>query len=98
MNDVISIRRWQTVKLGIEAKRRVAKAKAERLCVACMEPLDGRAVRGCHVRCHRATLRAIERGLTTESERVAAGKFLPPAQAGRKPCSAVTLDVLGELE
>lgn len=85
------------MKLGIEAKRRVAKARAEKLCVACMQPTNGeRTIRGCHVKCHRATLRAIERGLTTDAERVSAGKFLPPAPSGRKPYNAVTLDVLGE--
>lgn len=94
MQEMIPIRRWQTVKIRTEAKKRVAKAKAEGLCVACLAPAYGRMIRGCHQKCYRATIRAIEKGLTTETERLSQGKLLPIAQAGRKPSTAVMLDVL----
>ena len=83
------------MRLGIEAKRRVSKAKAEGLCVACLKPASGRMIRGCHFNCYRATLRAIERGLTSEQERVSEGKMLPVGTTGRKPKNPVTLDVMG---
>jgi hypothetical protein len=95
MNESITIRRWQTVRLGTEAKRRVSKAKAEGLCVACLKPAEGRMIRGCHFSCYRATLRAIERGLTSEQERVSEGKILPVRISGRKPKNPVTIDVMG---
>jgi hypothetical protein len=83
MFEVCEIRRFQVVKLGIAAKRRIAKAKAEKLCVACLQPLYGVQARGCHYKCYRATLRAIEKGLTTEAERMVEGKLLPCARPGR---------------
>lgn len=73
---------------------RLIKAREQHLCVACMQPLDGDTpIRGCHVRCHRATLRAIERGETTEVERVNEGKLLPAKKGGRKRSNPVSMDV-----
>lgn len=72
---------------------RVDKAKREGLCVACMQPLNGKSLRGCHPKCHRATLRAIERGETTEEARIAEGKFLPAGKGGRRRTNAVSIDV-----
>lgn len=76
------------------AQARIRKATKERLCVACMEPLNGESpLRGCHERCYRATLRAIERGDTTEEDRMLEGKFLKRGKGGRKPSNPVTMDV-----
>jgi len=82
------------VEMNAAAEARLTKARKEQLCVACMQPLNGeRSIRGCHVCCHRATLRAIDRGDTTEMQRVLEGKFLPPAKGGRKISNPVTKDV-----
>lgn len=58
---------------------RIAKCRAENLCVACLGSLEGekRIVRGCHYRCQQATRKAIKEGKFTEKQRVQAGKFLP---------------------
>lgn len=75
---------------------RIEIASKEGLCVACMQPLNGRrSIRGCHVKCHRATLRAIERGETTEAKRVEEGKFLAPQKGGRPRSNPVSLDTFG---
>lgn len=76
------------------ARNRVKRCKEEGRCCACLLPLDGRVVRGCHERCYKATFRHIEAGNTTEQERVDAGKLLPQA-AGRPVTSPVSLDILG---
>jgi hypothetical protein len=82
------------VEMNAAAQQRVEHASKNGLCVACLQPLDGdRPIRGCHVRCHRATLRAIERGDTTELSRVLEGKFLTKHKGGRKPSNPVTKDV-----
>jgi hypothetical protein len=96
MLDMCEIRRSQTVKLGIVARRRIAQAKDGNLCVACLQPLYGRSVRGCHHKCYRGTLRAIEKGLTTELERVMQGKLLPCAKSGPRPSNAVIVQVMQE--
>lgn len=76
------------------AQSRIAKAQSERLCVACMEKLDGsRTIRGCHERCYRATLRAILAGRTTEQERVADGKLLERDTPGRNPSNPVSVEL-----
>lgn len=76
------------------AQQRIAKAAAENLCVACMQPHDGtRVIRGTHERCYRATLRAIESGKTTDEKRVADGKLLEAESGGRKASNPVSVDV-----
>ena len=81
------------MELSKAAVRRIAKADSEQLCVGCLEPLgDSRVVRGCHEKCFRATLRAIERGDVTEETRVAEGKLLAAGTRGRKPSNPVTID------
>lgn len=82
------------IQMNADAQARVEQATKEGLCVACLEPLNGaRAIRGCCQGCHRATLRAIERGITTEIARMLEGKFLPKHKGGRKPSNPVTKDV-----
>jgi hypothetical protein len=82
------------LEVNAAAEQRVADARKQKLCVACMEPLGSDVpIRGCHCKCHRATLRAIERGDTTEIQRVLEGKFLPKKKGGRKPSNPVTQDV-----
>lgn len=75
------------------ARERLEKAEKEHLCVACMEALNGRPMRGMHMRCYHATMRAIRTGKTTEEDRVAQGKMLEPAKTGRKPSNPVTQEV-----
>ena len=82
------------VTLNKAARQRIAKAEAERLCVACMEPIgESRVKRGCHERCYRATLRAIAKGLTTEQARMQEGKFLECDTPGRKLSNPVSVEV-----
>lgn len=79
------------------AKQRLATAEAEELCVACMKPLgETRVKRGCHERCYRATLRAIEKGRFTLADRLADGKILEAGEAGRKPSNPVSIEAAGE--
>lgn len=76
------------------ARNRIAEATQKGLCVACMAPLDGkRTVCGCHERCYRATLRAIEKGKTTREKRIAEGKLLEGDSPGRKASNPVSIDV-----
>jgi hypothetical protein len=74
------------------ARARVAKCDKEGLCYACMQPLYGRVIRKCHAKCMKATQRAIERGETTDEERVAQGKLAAPQRGGRKPSNPVTIE------
>lgn len=76
------------VKKSVLAK--VARCQQEGICLACGKPLSGRVVRGCHVACHQATLRAIQAGKTTDEQRVQEGKWLPPSPGGRKPTNPVS--------
>jgi hypothetical protein len=90
----LEIRRTEWITVKESAKKRLERADAEGLCVACMEKLDGsRVVRGCHERCYRATERAIKRGETSEKERVGEGKLLPSKSGGGKPSNPVTLEL-----
>lgn len=90
----IEIRRTEWVSVKESAKKRLERASALGLCVACLKQLDGsRVVRGCHERCYRATERAIKRGETSESERIAEGKLLPSKNGGGKPSNPVTLEL-----
>lgn len=92
----VGIRETRWIEVKKAARERIAKAEAEHLCAACMQPLDNtRTIRGCHQRCHKATFRAIERGLTTEAQRVAEGKLLEAQDGGRKPNNPVTLELQG---
>ncbi|MFN8742870.1 MAG: hypothetical protein ACK5YR_23315 [Pirellula sp.] len=83
---------WVSMKKEIVLKiRRYSK---KRLCLGCDKPIspEEKIVRGCHERCARATYRAIEKGLTTDSERVADGKWLAHAKRGPKPSNPVTIE------
>ncbi len=92
MHVVVTENRFIEVKKSIV--ERLRKASHEGLCVACMQPLDStRTIRGCHERCHKATMRMIEVGKTTEADRVSQGKLLEKCQPGRKPSNPVTLEV-----
>ena len=74
------------------AMQRVAKCQREGLCCSCEQPLvsDEKIVRGCHVRCAKATYRAIDAGLLTDAGQVAAGEWLPASSGGRPPSLAVS--------
>lgn len=80
------------VEMKRSAVQRVAKCQAEGLCCSCLEPLipGERVVRGCHVRCAKATYRAIEAGRLTDNGQVEAGEWLSPESGGRKPTIAVS--------
>ena len=91
MQLVVNQPRYIEVKKSV--RDRLARAEKECLCVACLEPLDGRVVRGCHERCHKATMRAIDAGLTTEIERVSEGKLLEMGKRGRKPTNLVSKEL-----
>lgn len=81
------------IEVNKAAQRRLAKADAENLCCACMQPHDGtRIIRGNHERCYRATMRAIEAGKTTDEERVAEGKLLEADPGGRKASNPVSAE------
>ncbi|AMV31273.1 hypothetical protein VN12_04085 [Pirellula sp. SH-Sr6A] len=89
--------RIQTFVMGfVDMKRaaiqRVAKCQAEGLCLSCLEPLDpGKTVvRGCHMRCAKATYRMIADGRLTDEQQVQAGEWLPASKGGRKPTLAVS--------
>lgn len=85
--------RFVTVKRN--ALRRIAKAQAENLCFACLEPLSGTVKRHCHERCYRATLRQVEKGATTIEQRVSEGKLAGDADKGRPPSNPVTMELQG---
>lgn len=74
------------------AVQRVAKCQAEGLCCSCLEPFipGEKIVRGTHVRCAKATYRAIEAGRLTDEGQVQAGEWLPAEPGGRKPTIAVS--------
>lgn len=71
--------------LSAKAQARIDLALTRRLCVDCLQPLkpNEKPDRGCHHACAKRTRRAIERGDYTESDRIAAGKILPPQITGR---------------
>ena len=83
------------VEVKRSAKQRLAKAEAEGLCVACLEPLgEGTIKRGCHERCYIATRRQIDRGVWTMEDRLADGKILEADTGGRKPSNPVSIEAL----
>lgn len=91
MQVQLFVMRYITLKKA--ARQRIAKAEAEHLCVACLQPLgDGTVKRGCHEKCYRATLRAIEKGKTTEADRVQDGKLLARDLPGRRPSNPVSVE------
>jgi len=59
----------------------------ESICLDCRSRIkrDEKAVRGCHSRCHKRALRAMEITGKTDEEMVASGIFAPKQKAGRKP-------------
>lgn len=76
-----------------EAQQRIEKAKAEKLCLGCMKPLDEtRTVRGLHERCYRSTMRHIDRGIWTESERIGEGKLLDDDKGGRPVSNPISIE------
>lgn len=76
-----------------QAQKRLSEAVEKGLCVACLEPLgNAKVVRGCHERCYRATVRAIQRKDFSEQERIDAGKLLPPKSGGGQPTNPVTIE------
>ena len=90
----IQITKIEFISVNKKAMQRIAEAEAKHLCVACLQPLDGtRVVRGCHERCYRATLRAIESGKTTEADRMKEGKLLEADEGGRKASNPVTCEL-----
>ena len=95
MRAMIYEPRFITVKR--EALKRIAKAEAEGLCLACLQPLgEGTIKRHCHERCYRATLRQVERGTTTIEKRVADGKLAGESDnKGRPPSNPVTVELRG---
>lgn len=74
------------------AVQRVAKCQREGLCCSCEQPLipGEKVVRGCHLRCAKATYRAIESGRLTDDGQVSAGEWLPASPGGRPPSLAVS--------
>lgn len=76
-----------------KADTRVRRALRDNLCVACLKPLlESKVIRGCHERCYRATVRAVERGDFTEADRIQAGKLLPAKTGGGRPTNPVTVE------
>lgn len=76
------------------AVERLAKCHREGLCVACLAQIktNERSIRGMHIRCYFATIRAIKSGKTTEDERIKSGKMLERQAGGRKPSNPVTAE------
>lgn len=89
----VQISELRLVQVSKAASQRISKAEREGLCVACLEPLGHDVVRrGCHEKCYRATLRAVEKGLTTIEQRVREGKLLATARGASKS-NPVTLEL-----
>lgn len=89
----VGIQETRWIEVEQSAIERIAHAKANNLCVACLEPLDStRTIRGTHERCYRATDRAIKAGTWTEEQRVAEGKLLEKETPGRDPSNPVSVE------
>ena len=69
--------------LPIEAQQKLAAG----LCLECGKPISSqeKSKRGCHERCHRKILRAIDRGKYTEFAAISAGHLAPKGKGGRPP-------------
>ncbi len=89
---IYAVRQINVERSAIE---RIRKCREQDLCVACEQPLYGESVRGCHWKCYKATMRAIERGELTEEQRVREGKLLASRRAGRPPSNPVTIEARG---
>jgi hypothetical protein len=89
----VTIRSKEFVTVNKDAEQRIAKCITERLCCACLQPLnETRTIRGCHEACYRATKRAIARGIFTDAERTSEGKWLEEESGGRPPTNPVTIE------
>lgn len=58
------------------------------ICLECRLPLEEKDLpgkRGCHEKCHRRVLRAIENGAYTEYDAISAGRLAPTKKGGRPP-------------
>lgn len=77
-----------------KARDRVLKARRQKLCVGCMQPLgDSRAIRGLHATtCYHAADRLIRSGQVTEAELVEAGRMLERGRPGPKPRNPLTVE------
>lgn len=77
------------------ARERLKKAEREHLCRGCMQPIVAgeKVMRGDHLRCYYAILRAIKSGRTTEDQMVSEGRMLEAAKSGRKPSNPVTVEL-----
>jgi hypothetical protein len=78
-----------------EVKKKIEKCTRLGICLTCGEPLGDRVVRGVHDACAKTTYRAIRNGLTTDEERVEAGKWLPRSRSGRPPSNPIIVELLG---
>lgn len=68
----------------------IATEAAQGICHKCKEPLNGDdSVRGCHRKCHKAMMRLIEIGETTERELVELGNIAVSRPPGRKRINVV---------
>jgi hypothetical protein len=92
-NMRIEVLQMGFVEVDQAALDRIEYAKANNLCVACLDKPPLPAHKGCCGGCYSATRRALNDGKTTEAERIAEGKLLPGGKRGRKPSNAVTKDV-----
>lgn len=91
MKARVQQKKWISVRKDVVL--RLQKCVKENLCCACLEPLgDKKPIRGCHPACAKATYRAIEKGAFTDEQRVADGKWLQAASAGRKPSNPVSVE------
>jgi hypothetical protein len=84
--------RWVEMKRAV--LQRVSRLQAECKCLVCECSLVGRkSIRGDCEPCYRATLRAVNKGETTDEKRVEDGKWLATEKPGRKPSNPVTVEL-----
>lgn len=89
----IAVQTYRFVEVKQAVQKRIEKAKAKNLCLACLQPLDDtRVIRGCHERCYRATLRAVVAGKTTIADRIAEGKLADESKV-RAVSNPVTVEL-----
>jgi hypothetical protein len=83
---------WMEMRKSVMA--RISRLLGELKCLSCECCLaNQRSIRGTCMRCYKATLRAIAKGLTTDAERTEDGKWLSCAAPGRKPSNPVTIEL-----
>lgn len=94
----VTVVRHMSVRLGKSAQKRLHKCNEKGLCLACEQPIkDGEhVVRGIHLRCYHATLRAIKRGDFTDDQRVREGRMLQAKPGGRPPTNPVSVEARAE--